>query len=262
MQQSLRFFRGVGFGARVAACFCKCSNNLTGVGVRVSPFNAYSVVSPRWQVSADSRSMVMLTRQEALAELGVTEGVNDAEVRAAYKKLAREWHPDKNPSDGATEKFQRVNAAYHRITQGGLDNDKDYHDFAEEDTFEFFEMFFFRGRAPPPRGRPSPWATGGGGCGSYHAFPGGGIHVFMFSRGGRGPAPAAQGGTRGGATYEENCDDDDGNVDVDDDFDEEDRDFYDLAREAAAARAREVFPLVLNPTAAPSTLVATLEFPP
>jgi len=204
--------------------------------------------------------MVKLTRQEAFAELGVTEAAGDAEVRAAYKKLAREWHPDKNTAVNATEKFQRVNAAYHRITQGGLDDDDDYDDFAEEDIFDFFEAFFFRGRAPPPRRGPPPWAAagggggggGGGGCpcgrpgcmggGPPPFFPGmGGMGgIFMFGPGGRGggrgagPAAGAHGGGRGAAGngyhdyYKEDYDDDDDDYfDDDDDFDEEDRDFYD-----------------------------------
>jgi DnaJ-class molecular chaperone len=33
-------------------------------------------------------------------------------VRKSYRKLAREWHPDKNPEKGAREKFQKIAKAY------------------------------------------------------------------------------------------------------------------------------------------------------
>ena len=42
---------------------------------------------------------------------------DEERIRTAYKKLARQWHPDKNPDANATEIFQKVNAAYHRLTQ-------------------------------------------------------------------------------------------------------------------------------------------------
>lgn len=34
------------------------------------------------------------------------------DVRSAYKKLAKQWHPDKNKAEGAEEKFKQILAAY------------------------------------------------------------------------------------------------------------------------------------------------------
>jgi curved DNA-binding protein CbpA len=44
--------------------------------------------------------------------LGLTRTASDKEIRQAYKKLARHWHPDKNSEPNAHEKFTKINAAY------------------------------------------------------------------------------------------------------------------------------------------------------
>ncbi|OBK19435.1 molecular chaperone DnaJ [Mycobacterium asiaticum] len=44
--------------------------------------------------------------------LGVNRGASDTEIKRAYRKLARELHPDVNPDEAAQAKFKEISAAY------------------------------------------------------------------------------------------------------------------------------------------------------
>jgi DnaJ family protein C protein 16 len=44
--------------------------------------------------------------------LGLSRTASDKEIRQAYKKLAKHWHPDKNSEPNANEKFTKITAAY------------------------------------------------------------------------------------------------------------------------------------------------------
>jgi DnaJ-domain-containing protein 1 len=61
------------------------------------------------------------SRADAYRTLGLEPGADSAAVRQAFRRLARENHPDRHPNAGASElaslvrRLSVITAAYHRI---------------------------------------------------------------------------------------------------------------------------------------------------
>ena len=122
------------------------------------------------------------------AALGVAKTATAADIKKAYRKLARDLHPDKKPGDAAAEeRFKEVSEAYDVLS-----------DDTKRREYDEARSLFGSGM----RSRPAGGAPGGGGggfsfdlgdlLGGSGAGAGGGLHdvfggLFGGRAGGRGP---------------------------------------------------------------------------
>ena len=54
-----------------------------------------------------------MSKQDYYSVLGVNRNSSADEIKKAYRKLAMQYHPDKNPGNkAAEEKFKEINGAY------------------------------------------------------------------------------------------------------------------------------------------------------
>lgn len=112
-------------------------------------------------------------------ELGVARGASAAEIKSAYRKLAKQLHPDSNPGDkAAEERFKRVTAAFDILGDAGK---KAKFDRGEIDA-DGREQF--RGFAGRPGGGP-PFGQGGGTRGAFEEVDLEEIFGGMFGGGAR-----------------------------------------------------------------------------
>lgn len=62
--------------------------------------------------------------EDSCSILGVSPTADKYEIKLAYRKKAKEYHPDINKSPGATEMFQKINAAYEFLNDSNIERYK------------------------------------------------------------------------------------------------------------------------------------------
>src|SRR5690349_223714 len=121
--------------------------------------------------------------------LGVKAEASEAELKSAYRKLARKYHPDVSKEAGAEDKFKAVNEAYEALK--------------DPDKRKAYDQLRARGYRPGDEFQPPPnfgdgfdfdFSSGNGSAG-----PGGFSDFFesLFGRSGGGRAGARPGPRRG-----------------------------------------------------------------
>ncbi|KAL6972866.1 hypothetical protein U1Q18_027041 [Sarracenia purpurea var. burkii] len=64
------------------------------------------------EISAKRFGTVVTAAADYYSTLGVPRTASSKEIKAAYRRLARQYHPDVNKQPGATEKFKEISSAY------------------------------------------------------------------------------------------------------------------------------------------------------
>src|SRR6202050_2776348 len=131
--------------------------------------------------------MATTSKQDYYELLGVPRKAPLKEIRQAYRKLARKYHPDLNPGDKSSEeKFKQVQEAYDVLSDSKKRQMYDLHGFYSES-----------GPNPPPGAGPESGVIvdfGGFDFGGGGASGGAGFRDLFSQFFGGGGGPAAGGG--------------------------------------------------------------------
>ena len=89
------------------------------------------------------------TQKDYYATLGVSRSAKPEEIRKAYRRLARKYHPDVNPGNkAAEEKFKQLSEAYEIL--------------GDEKKRQVYDQYGFYSDNIPPGGPPPGASTGAG----------------------------------------------------------------------------------------------------
>uniref|UniRef100_A0A3B4F7U6 DnaJ heat shock protein family (Hsp40) member B1 n=2 Tax=Haplochromini TaxID=319058 RepID=A0A3B4F7U6_9CICH len=111
--------------------------------------------------------------------LGIKKGASEDDIKKAYRKQALRYHPDKNKSPGAEEKFKEIAEAYDVLS-----------DPKKKDIYDRFGEEGLKGGGPT--------GGGGGGPGTFsYTFQGDPHAIFAEFFGGRNPFEQFFGGRNG-----------------------------------------------------------------
>lgn len=105
--------------------------------------------------------------------LGVKKTANDKEIKSAYRKLAKKYHPDTNPGDKqAEQRFKEITEAYNVLS-----------DKEKRKLYDQFGMAAFDGSMGDPTAGDPFGGAGGGGSYSGNFGNGGHYREYHYSSG-------------------------------------------------------------------------------
>jgi molecular chaperone DnaJ len=94
----------------------------------------------------------MATKQDYYEVLGVPRNASDEEIKSAFRRLAKQYHPDRNKEPGAEERFKEINEAYQVLSDpekrqrydryGRADIEEGFPDFGFGGLGDIFESFW------------------------------------------------------------------------------------------------------------------------
>ena len=111
--------------------------------------------------------MTTSNKQDYYDLLGVSRNASDEDIKKAFRKLAMEYHPDRNKRAGAAEKFKEINeayqvlsdsqkrSAYDRYGHAGVSGNGGARGFEGFDNFAGFGDIFDAFFGGAPRARPN-----------------------------------------------------------------------------------------------------------
>lgn len=117
----------------------------------------------------------MAGKKDFYETLGVSKNATEAEIKSAYRRLARQHHPDVDKSEGAAEKFKEISEAYQVLS-----------DAQKRKNYDQFGHAAFDGG--------NPFGGGGGGAGGYNPFGNGGFSYSWSTNAGQGQGNPFGGG--------------------------------------------------------------------
>jgi molecular chaperone DnaJ len=67
----------------------------------------------------------MAVKRDYYEVLGVSKNATPEDIKKAFRRLAKEHHPDRNHEDGSAERFKEINEAYEVLSDEGKRNTYD-----------------------------------------------------------------------------------------------------------------------------------------
>lgn len=113
--------------ASTANAFVTTTPGYKAINIPTKSSHIHHVASRTTRLFMSNRSQ---TNRDFYAILGVSRNAEAAEIKKAYRRLAKQYHPDSNPGQDTTEKFQEINRAYEVLNNPDLK--KKYDMFGEQ----------------------------------------------------------------------------------------------------------------------------------